>query len=200
MKTTKPPVAKKTTQVKKATSSSTVKKTPAKPKCKPEPVPEAPQAEVAHEVAIPEVQQTDAVIAPELPVGITKKRITKDEAEKLFLPELREIRNGVKLPLAATTAGELWNVLDSLLERLGRAPARFEFRGEAELLNAKRIGENLTPWHPDTVSMQYFKWRTFYGIKARETGLSPKRNSFEVSVKVEKVKKQRNAKVESVIA
>lgn len=131
----------------------------------------APEAEVI----LPEV--TTPHVAPVAP-----KRASKIE---------RQLANGVRMPKPESGAGKLWAMLDLLLEDKGRAPARFEFREAISIENEHRLEIGVNLIHPDTASVQYFLWRKFYGIKARESGLHPKRNSFEVSIPVPYVKKER---------
>lgn len=110
----------------------------------------------------------------------------------------RKIVNGIRMPKPESGAGKLWTMLDRLLEDKGRAPARFEFREAVSISNEERLAIGVNLIHPDTASVQYFLWRKFYGIKARESGLHPKRNSFEVSIPVTYVKKEREGKCKAV--
>ena len=82
-----------------------------------------------------------------------------------------ETRNGVLRPREGTQARTLWDVCDKLQDKLGRPPARFEFR---QAIFGKE-------YNPDSASFQYFAWRKFHGVKGRSIGIYPKRNSFEAN-------------------
>jgi hypothetical protein len=92
----------------------------------------------------------------------------------------------------------LWATLDALRENLGRPAARFEFRQAIEATNEMLIASGKPKFNDSSVSFQYFKWRTFNGVKSREVGIYPKRNSFEISVPVVRTpRKPKEAPAES---
>lgn len=150
-----------------------------------------PKAEKLTEV------EPSAEIEPEAQNPLPETALTEVE-EKLaskLIPKIdRKIVNGVRMPKFESGAAKLWAMLDQLLEDKGRAPARFEFREAISIENENRLAIGVNLIHPDTASVQYFFWRKFYGIKARESGLHPKQNSFEVSTFTPYVKKERKGK------
>jgi len=125
-------------------------------------------------------------------VAVAKKPAPKPAAKKTPpAPKLppktaapisaREEKNGVKAPIPGTVAGILWAVADKLTAKLKRSPARFEFRQAVAELNEKRKETGAAFFCENTASYQYFFWRKFHGVKGREAGLYPKRNSFEAA-------------------
>lgn len=89
-----------------------------------------------------------------------------------------ETANGVLKPREGTQARKLWELCDGLKKKLGRPPARFEFR---EAIQAFKGTDGVSPINPDSASFQYFAWRKFYGVKGRSIGIYPKRNTFEAN-------------------
>ncbi len=92
-----------------------------------------------------------------------------------------ETANGVLMPREGTQARKLWVLCDSLKKKLGRPPARFEFR---EAIQSFKGTDGNSPINPDSASFQYFAWRKFYGVKGRSIGIYPKRNTFEANTPV----------------
>lgn len=92
--------------------------------------------------------------------------------------------NGITRPHAQSIAGKLWAIADNLRESLKRNPARFEYRAKVAAENEKIVAKGGEAFVDNSISFQFFKWRTFNGIKGREAGLYPKRNSFDLSVPV----------------
>lgn len=87
-------------------------------------------------------------------------------------------QNGVLQPREGTQARNLWVICDKLKTKLGRPPARFEFR---QAIQTVKGPDGETPINADSASFQYFAWRKFHGIKGRSIGIYPKRNSFEAN-------------------
>ena len=109
--------------------------------------------------------------------SIAKKAATPKPAPKVVTGHKAgtlpgdETRNDVLRPREGTQARTLWDICDKLQDKLGRPPARFEFR---QAIFGKE-------YNPDSASFQYFAWRKFHGVKGRSLGIYPKRNSFEAN-------------------
>lgn len=95
-------------------------------------------------------------------------------------------QNGVLQPREGTQARNLWVICDKLKTKLGRAPARFEFR---QAIQTVKGPDGETPINADSASFQYFAWRKFHGIKGRSLGIYPKRNSFVANTPAPAAKK-----------
>lgn len=123
-----------------------------------------------------------AVTKPVTPKKAAKKTATPAVRSDKPIDGDRPTKNGVTRPAASSIAGQLWEIADRLREKLGRSPARFEFRAAVVKANEKRAAKGQPELVPASVSFQFFKWRTHHGIAAREAGFYPKRNTFDLSI------------------
>lgn len=172
-------VAAKKAAVKQAKKSAPAKKQPAKKAIAPTPKASASGAGVT--LAKKSAQATPAKKAPKTPPVKAPKDKPKAVQSHAPIDPNREKRNGVLHPAPRTISGDLWAICDKLQEKLGRAPARFEYREKVELANVKRVEAGGKPYDFNSVSFQYFNWRKFHGVPAHAAGLYPKRGKFEIS-------------------
>jgi hypothetical protein len=157
------------------------KKTAAKPAAK------KPAAKPAKPAAKKPVAKKAAKPAPKAPAKPVKaaaapkgKPAASKPADAPTGAGKREIKNGVARPRPNSIAAQLWAIADDLKAKLGRPPARFEFRQACE-------GKGFVS---HTISFQFHFWRTFNSIPGRALGIYPKRNSFELSVPTPYVRKR----------
>ena len=89
----------------------------------------------------------------------------------------RALKNGVRQPEKDSISGRLWAICDNLSEKLGRPPARFEYR--------EAVSKAKETYNHESVSYQYFQWRKHNGVKAHASGRYPSRGTFTVSKRTE---------------
>ena len=172
----------------KNTKSPAKKAAPVKTKFKPFKLPK---------VAAKTAQKKPAAKKPALkkaPVAkVTVKKLVKAVTPKIknsntfkTLKQDRVTKHGVEQPKPGSIAAALWEIADRLKTKLGRPPARFEYRQAVAEENAKRKKLTLLELVDASASFQFFKWRTFNGVKGRSAGIYPKRNSFDLSTPTRK--------------
>ena len=204
-------MSKKTTTAKKsavkkvATKKPAAKKQPAKKSAAPKPKTPAKKAAtkkpVAKKAAKKQASTSEKSTTPAPSPEVSTKQETPHVApanppstqsaprSDKPLEATRKTQNGVTEPKPASVAGRLWKIIDGLHESLGRFPARFEYLKAVHDANA--ANPEGRQFKISSSSFQYFKYRVFHGIKGRSVGIYPKRNSFEMSVPVKRVPRQK---------
>lgn len=169
---TKKPTVKKKTAVKKAPTKAVKKPAVKKPAVK-KPAKKkaiAPVPAPAEAVPPPAPEPTPAPPAPEVaPFAAPLPEALEDYGQVTPIAHEKERRNGVTRPRPGTISRQLWDAADELREKLGRPPARFEFRAVTQAFKSS------------SAVFQFFQWRKFHGIAGRATGIYPKQRTFQPS-------------------
>jgi hypothetical protein len=112
----------------------------------------------AHNLTSP-AKKPAAPKAPAKPVANKKPRAAKPAAPRTEETGKREIKHGMRRPLAGKAGGKLWPEFDKLQAKAKKdAPVTVE----AARAVGDKLGMNVT-----TVTISFYRWRRFQGVRGR---------------------------------
>jgi hypothetical protein len=122
--------------------------------------------------------------AEKLAAKEAKEAVKAAKVEKP-VKEARIIQNGISTPASETTCGQIWAFCTSISNNKGALVTR------KELIESPLLAE----FNPITIGVQYYKWKTFHGLKdIKPTAEELAAKKAEAEAEKAKAKAEKDAK------